>query len=265
MTILMKLLCVLFYFALLAPVMAAGDTVHIAKSRINKTLSAYIGSKFNLGDSEFFREYSRAFSPNTTFPVQTVFGAAIRAEALPGVRFGLTGEYFAADFVDTYASAVLSPVDSLPVGSRFAAEKVHFTAIPVMLTADYVPFTTQFRTYFGGGLGLTIGHVRWDETIISTVANDRRVGGTHIDEKIIAPTMCLYTGLELGFDKRTKKNSVTSLTIEIRYSIIGMSAPMFATVASQFFNPPAEWKQKYSIGASGFSLTVGLAFQSPDI
>ncbi|MFN8360295.1 MAG: hypothetical protein U0264_10310 [Candidatus Kapaibacterium sp.] len=261
----MKLLCVLFYFALVVPSMAAGDTVRVGKSRINKTLSAYIGSKFNLGDSEFFREYSRAFSPNTTFPVQTVLGAAIRAEALPSLRFGLTGEYFAADFVDSYVMPVFSPVDSLPLGSRFAGETVHFTAIPVMVTVDYVPFTTQFRTYFGGGLGLTIGHVRWDETTVSTVANDRRVGGTHIDDKVLAPAMCLYAGIELGFDKRYKNNSVTSLIIEIRYSAIGMSAPMFASAASQFFNPPAEWKESYSIGASGFSLTVGLAFQSPDI
>jgi len=253
------------YFALSELCAMPVDSLGVSKPRINKTLSAYIGSKVSLGDSDFFREYARAFSPNTTFPVQTVFGAAIRAEVIPSIRFGLNGEYFAADFVDSYAGAVLSPVDSLPVGSRFSSEKIHFTAIPLMLTADYMPFTTQFRTYFGGGLGLTIGHVRWEESTISTVANDRRIGGTHIDENILAPSACLYAGLELGFDKRFKNKSVTSLIIEARYSIIGMSAPMFATVGSQFFNPPVEWKQKYSVGASGFSLTIGLAFQSPDI
>lgn len=265
MSILIQLIGILLYCVLAAVSARGADSLTVGKSRINKTLSAYIGSKFDLGNSDFYREYTRAFSPHTVFPVQTVVGVGVRAEMIKSLRFGLNGEYFAADFVDSYSGPVLSPVDSLPVGSRFISEKIRFTAIPLLLTADYVPFATQFRTYFGGGLGLTIGHVRWEETTIASFANDRRVGGTHIDENILAPTACIYAGLELGFDKRIKNNSVTSLTIEARYSVINMSAPMFATVASQFFNPPDTWKQNFSVGASGFSLTIGLAFQSPDI
>ncbi|MBK9248989.1 MAG: hypothetical protein IPM69_12965 [Ignavibacteria bacterium] len=265
MTFLMRIISVLLYFAFVDATAKQHDTLSNSKAKINKTVSAYIGSKFNLGDSEFFREYARTFNANTLFPVQTVIGVEIRAEAIKSIRFGINSEYFAADFVDSYSRLVQSPVDSLSVGARFSSEKIHFTAIPIMLTADYVPSNTQFRTYCGGGLGISISRIRWEETTISTVANDRRVGGTHIDENILAPTACIYAGLELGFDKRHKNNSVTSLTIEARYSIIGMSAPMFASVSSQFFNPPDTWKQKFSVGASGFSLTIGLAFQSPDI
>jgi hypothetical protein len=247
-------------------VFCGADSVRLGiPLKMNKTISGYIGSKFNLGDSEFFREYARAFHTNNIFMVQPVVGIALRAEPISRIRFGVSGEYFRARYYDNFTQAAFSPIDSSPVGFRTATESIEFNAIPLLLTVDLIPSVNQFRTYTGVGIGLSIGHIRWEEGISTTVKNDRRVGGIVYDDNTLSPAACLYAGIELGFDKRKKDDNFISFTIEARYTYIGMSAPMFKAISSQFFRPPDSWKENYSVGASAFSLQFGLSFQSPNI
>lgn len=233
--------------------------------KMNKTISAFIGSKFNLGNSTFFREYSKAFHTNNIFMVQPVFGVTLSAEPLSRIRFGVSGEYFAGHYSDFFTQEAFSPIDSTLVGNRSLSESISFRAIPIMATIDVIPSTNQFRTYSGLGIGLCIGHIRWEEKINSNVRNDRRIGGVVFDENLVSPAACLYAGIELGFDKRKKDDNFVSLTIEARYTFLGMSAPMFKNISQQFYNTPENWKDNFSIGASAFSLQVGLSFQSPNI
>ena len=242
------------------------DSVVKAKTgRMNKTISAYLGSKFNLGNSEFYTEYAKAFHINNTYMVQPVVGICFRGEPIPGIRFGVSGEYFKGHFFDSFSEQAYSPIDSALVGIRSPTETIDFKAIPLLLTVDLIPSGNQFRTYSGIGIGLCVGHIRWEEVLSSTVKNDIRVGGVVYDESIISPAGCIYAGLELGFDKRSKDDNFVSLTIEARYTYVGMSAPMFKAISSQFFRPPDSWQKNFLIGASSFSLQIGLSFQSPNI
>ncbi len=242
------------------------DTVRtLIPQKMNKTISAYIGAKFNLGNSEFYTEYAKAFHTNNNFMIQPVVGGSLRAEPITGFRFGVSGEYFKSHFSDNFTQPAFSPIDSTAVGFRSASEYIDFSAVPILLTVDVIPSANQFRTYTGVGIGLCFGHIRWDEKINSSVKNDLRVGGVVFDDNLISPAACLYAGIELGFDKKSKDDNFVSLTIEARYTYVGMSAPMFKAISSQFFRPPDSWKENYLIGASSFSLQVGLSFQSPNI
>lgn len=243
----------------------ADTTSLLIPTKMNKTLSAYIGTKFNLGNSSFFSEYAKAFHTNNIFMVQPVFGGALRAEPISGIRFGVSGEYFRFRYSDYFTKEAFSPIDSTPVGFRSATESISFSAVPIILTIDLIPSSNQFRTYSGIGIGLCLGHIRWEENINSSVKNDKRVGGILFDDNLISPAACLYAGIELGFDKRKKDNNFVSLTIEARYTYIGMTAPLFKSISNQFYNPPENWQENYMIGASAFSLQIGLSFQSPNI
>ncbi|MBI3257993.1 MAG: hypothetical protein HYZ54_00700 [Ignavibacteriae bacterium] len=233
--------------------------------KMNKTISAYLGMKFNLGNSEFYTEYAKAFHVNNSYMVQPVFGITFRAEPITGIRFGASGEYFKGHFFDNFSQLAYSPIDSALVGFRSPTETIDFKAIPLLLTVDLIPSANQFRTYSGIGIGLCVGHIRWEEAMYSSVKNDSRIGGVVFDENLISPAGCIYAGLELGFDKKTKDDNFISLTIEARYTYVGMSAPMFKAISSQFFRPPESWQKNYLIGASSFSLQIGLSFQSPNI
>ena len=242
------------------------DSLQKAKTvKMNKTISGYFGAKFNLGNSEFNTEYAKAFHVNNTYMVQPVVGVTFRAEPIQGIRFGVSGEYFKGHFSDHFSQLAYSPVDSALVGFRSPSETIDFKAVPLLLTVDLVPSANQFRTYSGIGIGLSLGHIRWEEAMQSTVPNDKRVGGVVYDESVISPAGCIYAGLELGFDKKSKDDNLVLLTIEARYTYVGMSAPMFKAISSQFFRPPDSWQKNYLIGASSFSLQIGLSFQSPNI
>ncbi len=233
------------------------------KCKYNTLLSAYIGQKHGLGSAEFFDNYSKYLGGrNMNMPLSFAFGGNVKIEFIKNMRFGIGGEHFSCNFSDLYRqNEYLNPSDSLPYAHRTVSQQYSFSITPVVLSVEYVPIASLYRTYIGGSAGIAFGSAQWTETIASTDRFDMRTGGQYLNENIVGPAGSIYAGVELAFDRSVQNGNFTFLTLEARYTAIGISKPLFEKVAKQFVAPPDSWKKPVSLGASGITLQIGLAFQ----
>ena len=160
-----------------------------------------------------------------------------------------------------YTQNVRSPLDSQKIGQRAIEQQLTINSIPILLTAEIVPFQNQFRTYIGGGLGINIGNIQWTEKLRSSFPNDLRTGGEYINTTLVGPAFTLYSGIEMSFDKKLKQSVIAGILIEARYVYSGLYAPFFEKAKPQFSSPPSNWNDTFYAGTSSFAINVGIFFQ----
>lgn len=243
----------------------AQDSTKKVSANLNyrTTLSAFIGQKHGLGSSAFFDQYVKYFGgTNLNYPISFTYGASIKMELLQNIRFGINGERFSSNYANGYVQKTFAkPEDTIPNIFRTISQKYSFSLTPILLSAEYTPVASIYRTYFGAGIGAAFGKMEWTESVSSTDAFDKRTGGTYFNEAVAGPAGMFYAGVELGFDRTIKNGDLFLLTAEARYTIIGISKPLFAKAAPQFTAPPAQWSEPVAIGGSGISLQLGIAYQ----
>lgn len=261
----MKTVVLMILFIGITLPMNAQDSTKKVSANLNyrTTLSAFIGQKHGLGSSAFFEQYVKYFGgANLNYPISFTYGASIKMELLSNIRFGINSEHFTSNYANTYVQKAFSkPEDTIPNITRSISQKYSFSLTPLMLSAEYTPVASIYRTYFGAGIGAAFGKMEWTESVNSSDAFDKRTGGTYFNETVAGPAGMLYAGVELGFDRTIKNGDLFLLTAEARYTIIGISKPLFAKAVSQFTAPPAQWSEPVAIGASGISLQLGIAYQ----
>jgi len=231
-------------------------------TKINNMICVYAGPKFGYGSSEFTKNYVQYFDGrNNEFSAKLAFGATLKLEPSEGIRLGLLGEFAQTGFTEIYKQQIRPHRDSLPIGERAIEQQFAITSYPILLTAEIAPALNQFRTYIGAGIGVGIANISWQEKLNSSMINDMRTGGNYVDETSIAPAFTLYTGIELGFDKKVKQSIFAGVLIEAKYVYSGVSAPFFDKARKQFSSPPGSWSEKVYAGASAFAINVGVFFQ----
>lgn len=227
-------------------------------------LGAFGASVLGISSAEFSQEYQRLGGTGVVFDAPLSLGVHTKIAVGNGLRVGGTAEGYRARFQDNYRQHVerTTEVDTIR-GFRDVYQDMQIKVVPVFATIEVVPVQAQFRTYAGVGVGIAYAQVYWYEALSSSLVGDKRVGGLHLDEQVLAPAARLYTGIELGFDpNRThQKVALHSLFFEARYSYIPLASPLLRTVANQTQDAPAYWQNPVSIHAGGFSLVVGLTVE----
>lgn len=235
---------------------------NVSGTKINNMICIYAGPKFGYGSSDFSENYTEYFAGrNNEFSAKLAFGASLKLEPSEGVRLGILGEFAQTGFSDIYKQQIRPHRDSLPVGERSIEQQFAITSYPILLTAEIAPTLNQFRTYIGAGIGVGIAHISWQEKLNSSFVNDIRTGGSYVDETAIAPAFTLYTGIELGFDKKVKQSIFAGVLIEAKYVYSGVSAAFFDKARKQFASPPSIWSEKIYAGVGAFAINVGVFFQ----
>ncbi|HRK59339.1 MAG TPA: outer membrane beta-barrel protein [Candidatus Kapabacteria bacterium] len=229
---------------------------------IMNMLSFYVGPKFGYGSADFTKNYFQYFGGrNNEYDAKLAIGGSAKFEFIEGIRFGMTAEYANTGFTEMYTQSVRSSLDSQTIGQRAIEQQLAINSIPVLLTAEFVPSSNQFRTYVGGGLGINIGKITWTEKLRSSFPNDIRTGGEYINSTLVGPAFTLYSGIEMSFDKKLKQSVIAGILIEARYVYSGLDAPFFEKAKTQFVNPPASWNDTFYAGTSSFAVNVGVFFQ----
>lgn len=229
---------------------------------ITNMLSVYTGPKFGYGSADFTRNYFQYFGgKNNEYDAKLAIGASAKFEFIEGMRFGINAEYANTGFTEMYTQIVRSPLDSQKIGQRTIEQQLTINSIPILLTAEFVPFQSQFRTYVGGGLGINIGNIRWNEKLRSSFPNDARTGGEYINTTLVGPAFTLYSGIEMSFDKKLRQSLIAGILIEARYVYSGLYAPFFEKAKSQFSSPPSAWNDTFYAGTSSFAVNIGIFFQ----
>lgn len=258
----MKAICIILVLTFSFGTMLCQEKVQTSSANITNTIAVYAGPKFGYGSSDFSESYLSYFGgKNNQYNAKLAFGASFKFEPFEGVRFGFLGEYAQTGFTDIYKQLIKPHKDSASVGERSIEQQFAVTSYPILLTAEVVPSKNQFRTYIGAGLGVGIANVSWKETLNSSLINDLRTGGDYVNDTYFAPAFTLYTGIELGFDKKAKQSIFAGVQIEARYIYTGVSAPLFEKAKKQFVSAPSSWSESVYVGASAFAINVGVFFQ----
>lgn len=215
------------------------------------------GMPFSSGSPAFFKVYRDEFKGYANdFKFTPYIGAGTK------LRFGqyrVGAQFYILNSIlqDSYSENLQTGGIS---GYREYAQTLDVTDIPIILSFEYMPYLMQFRTYFGGGVGFMMRHTNWLEAIRSNIALDRRVGGDIYEETDLFPFIKLYSGVELGFDKKSEDTFLGSLIIEASYNYSSGGADVFSKVRRQFVPQPEILNNSVNLLPGYFVLSLGLTF-----
>jgi hypothetical protein len=134
------------------------------------------------------------------------------------------------------------------------------STIPVILSIEYMPFVTQYKTYVGAGIGLASSYFRWDETVTPYYNDIPRHGGTLFNQSNIVPCFNLYTGMELEFDGAEKGSFVHGVILEAELLHFHRIFNIFNKVGQQFLNPPSSRNDGFTMLPTYIVLNAGFVF-----
>ena len=191
------------------------------------------------------------------FRFTAIFGAGTKIQIFENIRLGLNAGFYEASINDGYTREVTVDEEKL---TYVYDQKFKSRSIPLFISFDYLPFmTNQFRTFTGIGGGMEYNEITWNETLTSPDQFDIRDGGEHINDKYFWPYLRVFTGIELGFDKRNIHTILGSLVIELSYSHTFKQIKIFEDLQEEFREPPSSFFENYSLLNGYLSLNIGLS------
>lgn len=217
-----------------------------------------LGGSFTSGSDSFFKIFEDEFaSTKRLFQIMPTLTAGTKVTIFPEFRFGLQVSYQIVNFNTTNGQVVDEPGLS---GYRTLYQSFNITNMPVFVSADYMPYTSQFRTYTGFGLGFVVINTKWEEGVYSTIEQDTRIGGLNYDHTDIGGFGRIYAGVELGFDKDYEDYFLGSLIIEASYSHTVVNTNLFHNVRKQFSPSKPALEQSINFIPGYLQLSVNLSF-----
>jgi len=230
------------------------------------------GWVFGSASPSFFNDYNKLFiinnndnsisNSNKDFKTTPELSIGLKFQLLQNYRFGILIDYVKAYLNEgIYQSYKSYGIDQ----SRNLNEDISVNSFPILLTAEYIPFDTQFRIYYGIGLGVVWSSTDWDEFVSSTNEYEQRTGGQLVLKNTIYPSFRIYAGTELGFDKTSSRAFLGSFIIEAGYTFIARYINMFSEIANQFDPKLSNGSTSYSVFPGFIGLNFGITFNVQNI
>ncbi len=218
----------------------------------------FAGLCFDTRSNDFINEYAKYFSTNVEqFSTSPIVSLAFKFDFIKNIRLGLSLGYVSSGMSD-YFKEKFSNYDLQY--ERDIGENLSITTYPCLFITEYNPIEKQFQGYVGAGAGFVYSQVKWEESVNSNYEDDTRKGGIIKFDKGLFPAFRIYTGVELGFDKKPGDKFLGSLILEADYTFIFRFIDMFSDIAKQFDPKPPGWDNKYAIFPGYIGLSIGLSF-----
>ncbi len=228
------------------------------KRKFTSLIFFSLGMPFSSGSKDFFNNYDKFFKGyKKDFKLLPTIIAGTKLRFDNNYRIGVQFLYQKTNLRDIY-SEIVDEVDNS--GYREYSQIFDISDIPIFLTAEYLPYTSQFRTYVGGGLGFLIRNIKWNERINSSIILDKRKGGLNFNSTDVFTCLKIYSGLELGFDKMSEYTFLGSLVFEVSYNYTIAKSEIYKSVKNQFFSEKNELNNKVNILPGYFIFSVALTF-----
>ncbi len=257
---------VLIYLFLLGVILNSSlfgfDRLADTTKRYDLKSIVYLGvaGGFASGSDDFFNTLKTEFgSTKRNLPLIPTLAAGTKLLLIPSYRFGLQVNYQIINFNTSFEQYVDEPGLK---GYRQMHHSYNITNLPIILTADYIPYSSQFRTYIGLGVGIVVVNTIWEEGLSSSIEQDTRRGGIHYDNTDIGPLGRIYAGVELGFDKDYEDYFLGSLIIEASYTHTFVGADFYSRVRQQFITekPALTSSVNFVPGYLQFTMAVSFNF-----
>ncbi len=226
-------------------------------------LSAAFGQHYGTSAIDFFSKY-RAITGGelTRFNSASALNVSTTLPYNEHFRLGLQIQSYLLDAKETHSQPVIAQLSSDTIGYRSLFEDFQARVIPVFVTAEFYAVRAQFQTYVTASIGVGITDIFWSESVQSSVPDDIRKGGLHLDETVVHPAIKVGVGSELGFDAFLSGSSLHSLFFEVSYSWIGTQLTPFQNVARQLTAQELEkvdnTDANYSVNTGGLTALIGL-------
>ncbi len=151
-------------------------------------------------------------------------------------------------------------ISSGHAGVRNITQNFDIFSLPVTLNYKFHPIFSDYFTYVMVGLGVAYNHIKWEESVYSSIQDDIRKGGLHYNNTSFSPIIKLSSGIELKFDQKSEKKFLRSFFFEFSYNFFFRSADIFSKVINQFYNKKEGFTKQYTILPYYFGLNLGLYF-----
>jgi hypothetical protein len=232
------------------------------KYKFNQSLYFLLGYPAGANSEDFFNVYKKYVGgSNDSYRISPIVGVGTKFTILKNYKIGLLGYFYQCTFRDYYGQKIY-PTPESP--TRWVSEELIINNYPLFITTEYNPYIkSQFHTYFGLGVGCNFGNITWTETVNASVPEDKRYGGKLVDKSTYSLTTRTYLGMELGFDKKTRKYLLGGLIFEAAYVYDSRHIEMFKKLNPQFLVKHEEFDDKYPIiqGMFELSMSVSLVFE----
>lgn len=202
-------------------------------NRVSSIIQLHYGVLFPNQNFEFFEIYKKDIGgKNQKFRYGPSIGITNKFNFKDNYRIGVSLSRFEIDFYDEYEQ----PIYPNSLSNRYVVQNINWQDYPVLFLFEYNPNKkNQFKSYIGGGLGVVVSNVYWNEEI-ETFDWDVRKGGVVYDELKFFPIARFYFGTELGFDKENNESLLGGITIEPRINYIYRYIDFFSPVSVQVEN-----------------------------
>ncbi len=168
----------------------------------------------------------------------------------------ISGEISRAYLNDNYTEIISAG----HAGARNITQKFDILSIPLTVNYKFHPILSNYFSYVMFGFGVAHSHIKWEESVYSSIQEDIRKGGLHFNNDLLVPVLKFSTGIELDFDQKSQKNFLHSFFCEISFNYFFRSADIYAKAISQFYQQKVGFKKKYTILPYYFGLNFGLSF-----
>lgn len=253
----MKYVLYILVFSILFEAKGAEVSGVDSLKKIQPIVFISFGMPFSSGSQVFFANYLDEFKGNRSdLELLPLFGAGTK------VRFGnyrAGAQFFVlnSNLQDSYSEVVQSEEFT---GYREYAQSLEVTDIPIILTMEYIPYTSQFKSFVGGGAGFLLRNTTWFESIRSGIPLDRRTGGNIYEDTDMFPFFKIYSGIELGFDKKQEGSFLGSLVIEASYNYSIGGADIYSIVRRQFKPLAPDLSKKVNILPGYLVISMAITF-----
>lgn len=226
-------------------------------NKITSILQINYGAIFPNKNQEFFDIYEKDLGGiANSFKYSSIVGITNKFIFNSNYRIGASLNYYKFKLYDEFEQLIV-PNQLL---KRNIVENLTWEDYPILFIFEYNPnIKKQFNSYIGGGIGLVLSNIYWNENI-ETYSWDIRKGGIVYDEYKLYPTLRFYFGTELGFDKEKKESFLGGIIIEPRINYTFRQIDFFSPIRNQIPDAYYGINRKFWFNNFIFELNLGLTF-----
>ncbi len=252
----------LILFVFCTYIVFARNTEGINKADTSKyiqtTFTFLIGFPFPSQSGGFKDVYLNVLKgQNTYYPPSALLTVKFQLLFNSFWKFGIVWETFDVEFRDNYTHYFTIADETI---YRSYNQRLDIRTSPLLLTVEYSPAITPYKSYLGAGMGVSFGNIYWYETVSSNLSNDIRKSGEVYNGSPISPAVKLYSGVLLNFDKKSERDFLGAVHFELSINYVFRSLKIYENLTKQYVSPPKEFYDRYFVLPFYLSLSAGISF-----
>lgn len=227
----------------------------LCQSNINLNLFVGVGTYFAFLNKGFLKEYKNTLGgKKEDFLHQFALGTALLVNWNKDYSVGLSTTLIKLSIQDNFSKEIYEGSGTY----RLYFEDIKVTTIPICISSKLTDYTQKYRSFIQLGIGMAYSKVEWNESVISPIPNDIRIGGKLINEVNYYPTILTSFGVELFFDKGSVPNFISGINLSTDFVYLARYIKIFEKLIKQHFIKYPAFNESHSVVPVIIGFNIGL-------